>query len=380
VKRQIVLPFSSQLFPASRAFNNDLAHVGGFCFGLGLPEWVDQHMPGPGSGAGFNASEYVLPLVLMLIGGGRSLEDIRLIRDDQILRKILKLQRVPSPDAIGDWLRRTSARDGLSGLDRINQRLLQRVLAYDDTDGYTLDICPTVIVADKTLAKRMPDGHRGYLPLIGFLNELRLVVGDVFREGNAAPSESLLSLVQHCFRQMPADRNIKTLYSTGTVWQTELFNFCQQFEIDWCLGLLAEASLMRAVRAVPEPQWSSYRNGQLTSLVYNQDDPRKVAQLVVWRRPYQAGLFDTMMDHSRYTVIAGKREADPETIVEQFRAYKQRSRMWIAGLETEFAMARMPCGQTDANAVFYRIGTLAWNLYQLFASKITAMSLKAAIV
>ncbi len=29
----------------------------------------------------------------------------------------------------------------------------------------------------------------------------------------------------------------------------------------------------------------------------------------------------------------------------------------------------MPCGQTDANAVFYRIGTLAWNLYQLFTNQ-----------
>ncbi len=132
MKRQIVLPFSSQHFRTSQAFNADLAHVGGFCFGLGLPEWIDQYMPGPGSGAGFNASEYIMPLILMLIGGGRSLEDIRLIRDDQILREILRFRRVPSSDAIGDWLRRTSTRGGLTGLDRINQRLVQRGLAYDE--------------------------------------------------------------------------------------------------------------------------------------------------------------------------------------------------------------------------------------------------------
>jgi len=380
VKRQIVLPFSSQHFPTSQAFNADLAHVGGFGFGLGLPEWIDAYMPGPGSGAGFNASEYILPLLLMLIGGGRSLEDIRLIRDDHILREILRFRRVPSSDAIGDWLRRTSARGGLSGLDRINQTLLQRGLAYDEAVGYTLEIYPSFIAADKSSAKLTQDGHRGYLPLVGFLNEKRLVVGDVFREGDVTPAEGLLECIQSCIRQMPKDRKIKALRGSDFVWQTELFHVCQQYEIEWIIGLVMDASLRQAILAVPASQWSSYRNGQLTSLVYKQSAPITDAQLVVWRRPYQAGLFDTAKDRSRYMVIASNRDAETETIIGQYRKYKKRNRLWIAALETEFAMGRMPCGQTDANAVFYRIGTLAWNLYQLFRTKISTMSLKAAIV
>jgi hypothetical protein len=31
-----------------------------------------------------------------------------------------------------------------------------------------------------------------------------------------------------------------------------------------------------------------------------------------------------------------------------------------------FGMERMPCGQSFANAVFFRIGALAYNLYRLF--------------
>ncbi|MFA4911884.1 MAG: hypothetical protein WC649_12715 [Desulfobacteria bacterium] len=38
---------------------------------------IDRSLPKPGSGAGYMASEYVFPLVLMLNGGGRSLEDMR---------------------------------------------------------------------------------------------------------------------------------------------------------------------------------------------------------------------------------------------------------------------------------------------------------------
>jgi len=42
---------------------------------------------------------------LMLNGGGRSLEDIRQIRADEGLREIVPLERIPSSDAFGDWLR-----------------------------------------------------------------------------------------------------------------------------------------------------------------------------------------------------------------------------------------------------------------------------------
>jgi hypothetical protein len=41
----------------------------------------------------------------MLNGGGRSLEDTRQIRTDEALREILPLKRIPSTDAIRDWLR-----------------------------------------------------------------------------------------------------------------------------------------------------------------------------------------------------------------------------------------------------------------------------------
>ncbi len=32
-------------------------------------------------------------------------------------------------------------------------------------------------------------------------------------------------------------------------------------------------------------------------------------------------------------------------------------------------MERMPCGQTVANAVFFRIGAMAYNIYRLFVLK-----------
>jgi len=98
-----------------------LALLGEFAVGLGLLDSVNRYLPTPGSGAGYNPSEYTFPLILMLNGGGRSLEDTRQIRADEGLKEILPLERIPSSDAFGDWLRSMGINAGLYGLEKVNK-------------------------------------------------------------------------------------------------------------------------------------------------------------------------------------------------------------------------------------------------------------------
>ena len=105
--RQTVLPFKLEITKDTITSHAGLGLLGEFCVGLDLLGVVDRNLPKPGSGAGYKASEYVFPVVLMLNGGGRSLEDMRVMRADTGLREILALDRMPSSDAMGDWLRRS---------------------------------------------------------------------------------------------------------------------------------------------------------------------------------------------------------------------------------------------------------------------------------
>ncbi len=59
-------------------------------------------MPKPGSKRGYGAVPHVLPFVLMLSGGGRTLEGLRMIHADRALRSLLHLDHLPSMDAAGD--------------------------------------------------------------------------------------------------------------------------------------------------------------------------------------------------------------------------------------------------------------------------------------
>ena len=121
--RQTILPFKVEMTRDLITPYAGLALLGEFAVGLGFLQSVDRYLPKPGSGAGYNPSEYIFPLILILNGGGRSLEDTRQIRADDGLKEILPLKKIPSSDAFGDWLRSMGINGGLYGLEKVKRSL-----------------------------------------------------------------------------------------------------------------------------------------------------------------------------------------------------------------------------------------------------------------
>ena len=80
-----------------------LALMGEFNHGIGLRELADQYLPGPGSNRGYDPSEIVDAVVLMLQGGGRSLEDLRELSHEEGLMKLIGCDEIAGPDTVGDW-------------------------------------------------------------------------------------------------------------------------------------------------------------------------------------------------------------------------------------------------------------------------------------
>ncbi|WP_313954083.1 hypothetical protein [Accumulibacter sp.] len=74
-----------------------------FLVGLGLNRRLATAVPKPGSGRGYQARAYVTPRVLLLTDGGRSLAELRLLKNDLALSGLLKLGALPRTNAKGDW-------------------------------------------------------------------------------------------------------------------------------------------------------------------------------------------------------------------------------------------------------------------------------------
>lgn len=364
--QQTVLPFKLETTKDIITAHAGLGLLGEFAAGLKLLELTDRYLPEPGSGAGYKAHEYIFPLILMLNGGGRSLEDLRQIREDNGLRKILPLKRVPSSDAVGDWLRRMGEKKGLNGLEKANKILLKRGMKYDGLKKYTLDIDATGIVAEKESAKKTYEGFKGYMPMTGHIAENGLILGDEFREGNVGPAAMNLEFLKYCIKQMPKAKEIGAVRSDSAAYQAEIVNLCEDNNISFAIGAGLDKAVLETVKTIPKEDWEPYQNGHIAETVHCMNKTEKAFRLIVIRRPSQKEMFAYEDTGKKYTAVASNKTESAEEIIEWYNKRGECSENRIKDLKIGFGMERMPCGQFEANAVFFRIGVMAYNTYKLF--------------
>ena len=205
-------------------------------------------MPAPGSPRGLAPSAFVIPLLLMcpkgipagLHGSGRALEDLRELRAEVSLQKLLKIKDLPASTTVGDWLRRMGmapampgGKDGrgLDGLEIVNDHLTKQVIGRQDETGYILDVDATIIPSEKEAAQWAYQKVKGYQPLMGFLQEGEgkgeqdggvrgLIIADEFRDGNVPsgtmvlctmPGGKAAAFLERCRSKLPPGRRLEAL-------------------------------------------------------------------------------------------------------------------------------------------------------------------------
>jgi len=363
---QRVLPFKLESTRDTITAQAGLILFGEYLHAMGLPSHLDRELPGPLNCVGYKPSAYGVSLVLMLQGGGRSLEDLRILRADEGLRTLLNLTALPSSDAAGDWLRRTGAGEGLAGLLRVQRRLLHKLLRKEACNEYTLDIDATQIVAEKETAKWTYKGEKGYMPLVGTLAENGLIVGEEFREGNAAPAAGNLEFIRSCEQQMPPGKGIVAVRADSAAYQSAIFNACEEKKQRFAIGADLDAAVKAVIREIPETAWGKWGDAEIAETVHSMAKTNKAFRLIVVRRPQQSDLFDETVPRYRYTAVASNRAESATDTLEWYAQRGETSENRIKELKLGFGMERMPCGQLAANAVFFRLGALAYNLFQGF--------------
>lgn len=360
---QTVLPFKVEATEELLTANAGLVLFGEFVRGLGLERWLRQEMPKPGSGRGYPASAYVTPLVLMLNGGGRSLEDIRTLKSDTALASLLLSATLPSTDATGDWLRRTGEGQGLSGLSRINQRIVATRIRQTGLTAHTLDGDASQVVAEKEAAHFTYKGEQGYMPMIGHLAEAGVIIHDEFREGNVAPATGNLEFIKDCEARLPKGHAIAHVRLDSAGYQAGIFNYCEDTGKTFAIGGRLDAPTLKVIGEIPDADWKQYADCAVAETLHSMNDTRKAFRLIVVKYQRQAELFD---DKPRHHVIASNRIESTEATLVWYRQRGEVSENGIKELKIGFGMERMPCGQFEANAAFFRIGVIAHNLFVLF--------------
>ena len=162
--QETIFPFKIEVTKERLTAYGGLALMAEFNHGIGLRELTDRYLPVAGSNRGFDPSVMVDTVVLMLQGGGRSLEDLRELKNEGGLMKLIGHDEIPEPDTVGDWLRRMgdpkTGQWGLKGLDRVRDKMNGRILKRGGIKKYTLDADATEIIGEKAKALFTYNGNK----------------------------------------------------------------------------------------------------------------------------------------------------------------------------------------------------------------------------
>lgn len=369
-KRETILPFDIETTNAALTAHGGLLLPYETARALKLGKVIDRELPGPGSGRGYKPSEFVIPMILMLHGGGKKLDDLREIEGEVNLRHLLRVNGLPASCTNGDWLRRMGQDGlGLTGLERVNNHMVIEGLRRDKRKGYTLDVDAVVIESEKMEAQWTYKKEKGYQPLLGFLFELGLAIKDEFRDGNVPAGSGIAEFLKSCCEKMPPGKRIGYFRSDSAGYQAKAINYCADNGILFSITGDKDSAVIKSIKTIKETEWEEYQKGrQIAETVHTMNDTKEAFRLIVQRWPKRQGdLFDP--EPYSYRVIATNRTESPGEVID-IHNQRGQAENYIKELVSGFGMEWMPCRETYANAVFFRIGVLAYNLFLLMKNLI----------
>lgn len=344
---------------------------------LGIDKEVEQFLPKPKSGAGYSANTYINPLTMMFMGGGRYIEDIKKIEADKGLREMCQMDIVPTSDAIGDWMRRESI-DKEEGIRTVNDGLVRRMIRKVEAESVMLDIDAMGIEASKREAQYTYQGYRGYMPMLGFIPEIDCCVGYEFREGNESPgSRNYEFVVQMMEKVKRFGKWIGCLRSDSAAYQARIFNCVNNDGGKYGVTVDQDVAVQHAIKQIPEHEWKPMkdRDGILTDREYaefihtmNESDHAFRVVIQRWENPRQ-DLFETYEEYCYHGVATNwQREEKSSEEVIWWHNGRSNAENYNKEVKIGFNLEYVPCGEYGANAVWFGIGILTYNLF--IASKI----------
>lgn len=369
---------------------------------LGLHEAVEQFVKIRKRQSGMSESEYVEAIALLLAAGGECMDDIATLGADKGLLRLLEKEKLPSPDAIRQFLlafhdeaaviaakqaRAPKQRvwivpesGALLGLARVQQHLVERVNAHRGARIATLEMDATIIESHKVDAMPHYEGGRGYQPEVVYWVEQDLIVADEFRDGNVPAGMRPLDVIRRGFEALPTTvqarrfRGDSACYETETLrWLCDPANCIERFTIS--------ADMSPALRALCENvvphDWQlleqrANETVQWAEVVFCPGDwPKDAAPLRTIVLRIERSQLD--LPGSEDSASASPRIKHLAVVSNDFAMSGDALVRWHwqkAGkvevvhdvLKNELGAGVLPCAQFGANAAWFRLCLLTYNV------------------
>jgi hypothetical protein len=207
------------------------------------------------------------------------------------------------------------------------------------------------------------------MPLLGVLFETPLCLVDEFREGNVSPGVGHLAFYRACKARLPVGKRLARYRADSASYQAELINELETDRVRWAITADQDVAVKAVIAGVPPEAWQEPEQGcgdQVAEAVHTMNQTKAAFRLSSTReaRP-QPDLFAAAATPYAYHVVASNWPAEEKTAQEVLGWHNQRGQAenFHKELKNGLGLEQMPCGESGANAVFFRIGVLAYNLF-----------------
>lgn len=380
---QTVLNFS--IAPTDERLTSRSGEIvfGEYLKAIGVDKLCNTYLPQPGSNRGYGPFNFIQPLLLMLHSGGHSLDDLRMIQADKAIQEVLHIKNVPTADSTGKWLKRHGLR-GVYAIENINQNLLKRYLNRIE-EPLVLDIDASVIKSHKSTAAYTYKMFPGFTPMIGHING-GYIIHSEFRSGNIAPADHNLTFIQRCEEQLPKEEKIAYVRADSASYQAELFDYCQDNNMIYAIGAHLDSAVLKNINEIET--WKILRSHdgkthhvkeEVAEFIHTMQHTNHAFRLIVTKKtttPILPGLEKLFSEEEllayaseRYHVIATNADEDEMSAQDVVMFYRKRgdtSENRIKELKNGFNLKYLPSSDFIANAFYFQIGVLAYNLFVLF--------------
>jgi hypothetical protein len=350
---------------------------------INLSERIDKYFVLPKSNRGFKPSVFIETLILMQHEGSFHLDDVRHINDDEALRAILSLDKIPQASSLGNWLRRTgNDNQSFAAWNEVNKAVLKAAL--HQCKGITLDIDATEVVANKADAQWTYKNNKGYMPMVGHVAQTGQVVAADFRTGNASPARENLAFIQQCEQSLPDSCFVQSLRIDGAGYQKKIIQYCDDKNIKYAIRAKSCAAIKEQIEGLSDEQWQPLLNKQ-SEPIAGQDTCRMVHWISDYEKPFTLviqrkqikGQVALELDSQEkcdeivsggyvYRAIATNQDDWSDSqVIHWYNQRAEDSENRIKELKLDFGGDTLPCSDFHANALYFLISALSFNLFAL---------------
>ena len=373
---------------------------------LGLPRAIREHIHLRERQSGYTETEKIETLVLLLAAGGDCLEDIAVLQADGGLGRLLG-RRFPSADRLRHFLyafhddqliaaaqaQRSAGQvayipaenAALQGLARVNTALVHQVAAQGQCTTATLDHDATIQESHKREARPHYQGGRGYQPTAVYWVEQDLVVADEYRDGNVGAGMQTLPVIQRAFASLPATvtryffRADTACYNAPTLkWLADPRRPAGPAgPIGFTIGADMTTDLHKVCAVVPEAAWQRCEDRpdetvHCTEVEFTPGDWKKDAQplryVALRIRKKQGQLFASGAETKYLAIVSNRWELAPAALLRWHWQKAGTIELVHDITKNELGAAVPPCGRFGANAAWYRLSLLTYNVLSALKS------------